>query len=71
MLKRIERMQRRHEFDRLQEAIGSRPLNPSAKSQFLARIIAETVKGTITAREARKLARTVEGRAEQRPEHHS
>jgi len=71
MLKRIERMQRRHAFDRLQEAIVSRPLNLSAKRQFLARIIAETVKGTITASEARKLVRTVDGRAEQRPEHHS
>ena len=60
LLKRVERMQRRHEFDRLQEAIGSQPLNLSAKRQFLARIIAETAKGTITAHEARKLTRAVE-----------
>jgi len=60
LLKRLERMQHRQEFDRLQEAIGSRPLNPSAKRQLLARIMAETVKGTITAHEARKLTRAVE-----------
>ena len=59
VIKRMQKLDRREDFLRLQEGIKAQPLTASRRTELLACIMAATARGTITPQEARTLTKLV------------
>jgi len=59
LIKRAQKLKRQHDFLKLLHALQKRTLAPSDRQRFLATVMAKTLSGEWTPREARQLTKAV------------